>query len=263
MGSDVDRGELLQRFVEDLPDCAVFILDPEGTVLSWNAGARSILGYAADEIVGQPLSALYAGSATNATPAEAMGDALARGRREETILLRRKDGRPLKVRSVLIPLYDTRERHVGFGNLTRDLEGPVTPEAAAPDLDLAIRRGTQQILVVDDDDQVRAVAVRQLTSLGYRVIAAAGGAEALDLLRVVPDVDLLFVDVMMPNGVSGRECAEQAQTLRPNLKVLFASGYFEGALVQRGDIEKSVEFLVKPYRKKDLAEKVQQVLKRT
>jgi CheY-like chemotaxis protein len=105
--------------------------------------------------------------------------------------------------------------------------------------------------------------VRQLTSLGYRVIAAASGAEALDLLRVVPDVDLLFVDVMMPDGMSGRECAEQAQTLRPGLKVLFASGYFEGALVQRGDIEKSVEFLVKPYRKKDLAEKVQQILKGT
>jgi len=264
MSSDVDRGELLQRFVEDLPDCAVFILDPEGTVLSWNAGARSILGYAADEIVGRPLSALYAGGATDATPADAMGDALARGRHEETTQLRRKDGRPLKVRSVLIPLYDARERHVGFGNLTRDLEDPPVPEAAAAsEPDLAVRRGAQQILVVDDDDQVRAVAVRQLTSLGYRVIAAASGAEALDLLRVVPDVDLLFVDVMMPDGMSGRECAEQAQTLRPDLKVLFASGYFEGALVQRGDIEKSVEFLVKPYRKKDLAEKVQQILKGT
>lgn len=263
MSIDVDRGEMLQRFVEDLPDCAVFILDSEGTVLSWNAGARSILGYAADEIVGRPLSALYAGGATSATPVEAMGDALARGRHEETIRLRRKDGRPLKVRSVLIPLYDARDRHVGFGNLTRDLEGSPAAEAVAPELDLAERRGAQQILVVDDDDNVRAVAVRQLTSLGYRVIAAPGGAEALELLRAVPDIDLLFVDVMMPNGMSGRECAEQAQTLRPSLKVLFASGYFEGALVQRGDMDEAVQFLVKPYRKKDLAEKVQQVLKGT
>jgi YesN/AraC family two-component response regulator len=68
---------------------------------------------------------------------------------------------------------------------------------------------------------------------------------------------------MMPNGMSGRECAEQAQTLRPSLKVLFASGYFEGALVQRGDLDEVTDFLVKPYRKKDLAEKVQQVLKGT
>jgi PAS domain S-box-containing protein len=263
MSSDVDRGELLQRFVEDLPDCAVFILDTAGTVLSWNAGARSILGYTADEIVGLPFATLCFTPTTGASPAEAMGEALARGRHEETTLLRRKGGRPLKVRSVLMPLYDARERHVGFGNLTRDLEGPAAPVAATPEPDLAVRRGAHQILVVDDDDQVRAVAVRQLTSLGYRVIAAADGAEALDLLRVVPDVDLLFVDVMMPDGMSGRECAEQAQTLRPDLKVLFASGYFEGALVQRGDIEKSVEFLVKPYRKKDLAEKVQRVLKGT
>jgi len=263
MSSDVDRGELLQRFVEDLPDCAVFILDSEGTVLSWNAGARSILGYAADEIVGRPLSALYAGGATSATPVEAMGDALARGRHEETIRLRRKDGRPLKVRSVLIPLYDARERHVGFGNLTRDLEGSPALAPATPRQDLAERRGAQQILVVDDDDNVRAVAVRQLTSLGYRVIAASGGAEALDLLRAVPDIDLLFVDVMMPNGMSGRECADEARALRPGLKVLFASGYFEGALVQRGDIDETAQFLVKPYRKKDLAEKVQQVLKGT
>lgn len=261
MTSDVDRGELLQRFVEDLPDCAVFILDPEGRVLSWNAGARSILGYASDEIVGQPMARLYADSATNATPAEAMGDALARGRHEETLQLRRKDGRPLKARTVLIPLYDARERHVGFGNLTRDLEGAPSLAPAASEQDLAERRGAEQILVVDDDDHVRAVAVRQLTSLGYRVIAASGGAEALELLRAVPDIDLLFVDVMMPNGLSGRECAGQARALRPGLKVLFASGYFEGALVQRGDIGESVEFLVKPYRKKDLAEKVQQVLK--
>jgi CheY-like chemotaxis protein len=192
-----------------------------------------------------------------------MGDALARGRHEETTSLRRKDGRPLKVRSVLIPLYDARERHVGFGNLTRDLEGAPAPEAVMPQPDLAVRRGAQQILVVDDDDNVRAVAVRQLTSLGYRVIAASGGAEALELLRAVPDIDLLFVDVMMPDGMSGRDCAEQAKSLRPDLKVLFASGYFEGALVQRGDIEERADFLVKPYRKKDLAEKVQQVLKGT
>jgi CheY-like chemotaxis protein len=166
----------------------------------------------------------------------------------------------LKVQSVLIPLYDARERHVGFGTLTRDLEALPAAETAPPQ-DLAVRRGAQQILVVDDDDQVRAVAVRQLTSLGYRVIAAPGGAEALELLRAVLDIDLLFVDVMMPDGMSGRECAEQARALRPGLKVLFASGYFEGALVQRGDIDESAEFLVKPHRKKDLAEKVQQVLK--
>jgi PAS domain S-box-containing protein len=264
MRKDVDRKELLQRFVEDLPDCAVFLLDAAGTVLSWNAGARSILGYTADEIIGRPFAMLYAEETTSSTPAEALGDALARGRHEEVTLLRRKDGRPTRAQSVLIPLYDAREQHVGFGNLTRDLEGaPAEAEAQPSVQDLAVRRGAEQILVVDDDDEVRAIAVRQLTSLGYRVIAAPGGAEALDLLAHVPDVDLLFVDVMMPGGMNGRECAERAKTMRPGLKILFASGYFEGALVQRGEIDESAEFLVKPYRKKDLAAKVQQVLKET
>ena len=117
-----------------------------------------------------------------------------------------------------------------------------------------------QILVVDDDEQIRAIAVRQLTSLGYRVIAASSGAEALELLQHVGDVDLLFVDMMMPN-MGGRDLAEKARRLRPGLKVLFASGYFEGALVERGEIGETGEFLVKPYRKKDLAEKIRQVLK--
>ena len=261
MSNEVDRGELLQRFVEDLPDCAVFLLDVEGRVLTWNAGARSILGYVAAEIVGQPFARLYACGAESAT-AEALVGALARGRHEETVRFVRKDGTALVVQSVLIPLYDARDRHVGFGNLSRDLAAGAVVEAAASTVDdLAIRRGAQQILVVDDDDQIRAIAMRQLTSLGYRVIAASGGTEALELLQHVPDIDLLFVDVMMPNGMGGREVAERAKSVRPGLKVLFASGYFEGALVDRGEITPSEAFLVKPYRKKDLAEKVQQVLK--
>jgi len=261
MSSDMDCGELLQRFVEDLPDCAVFILDVGGRVLTWNAGARSILGYVSEEMVGQPFARLYAREAESAS-AEALGDALARGRHEETVRFVRKDGAALDVQNVLIPLYDMRERHVGFGNLTRDMAGGALAGAAMPvTADLAVRRGAEQILVVDDDDQIRAIAVRQLTGLGYRVIAASGGAEALELLVHVPDVDLLFVDVMMPNGMGGREVAERARSIRPGLKVLFASGYFEGALVDRGEIRPSEAFLVKPYRKKDLAEKVQQVLK--
>jgi PAS domain S-box-containing protein len=260
MISELEKGELLQRFVEELPDCAVFILDPQGKVLTWNAGAHSILGYTADDIVGSPFAALHADAGAGASSADAMDVALAQGRHEDTRLMRHKDGRLVRVRSVLLPLHDSRDRHIGFGNLTRDIEHMVATAAAPPPQDLAERRRAQQILVVDDDAEVRAVAVRQLTSLGYRVISAAGGAEALDLLDGGADVDLLFIDVMMPNGMNGRDCAERAVATRPGLKVLFASGYFEGALVQRGEIDRHVSFLVKPYRKKDLAAKVQQVL---
>lgn len=259
MTIQVDPHGLLLQFVEDLPDCALFVLDVEGKVLTWNTGARSIMGYLADEMVGQPFASLREATAT---AAEALIHALARGRHEEMVHVVRKDGRPVRAQSVLIPLYDGRERHVGFGNLIRELESMTAQvDPAVPAQHLATRRGSEQILVVDDDDEVRAAVVRQLTSLGYRVLAAASGAEALELLANVSDVDLLFVDVMMPNGMNGRECAERAKAMRPDLKLLFASGYFEGALVQRGDIEKSTDFLVKPYRKKELAEKVQQVLK--
>ena len=109
-------------------------------------------------------------------------------------------------------------------------------------------------------NSVRAVAVRQLTSLGYRVIAAPGGAEALELLRAVPDIDLLFVDVMMPNGMSGRECAEAAKAVRPGLKVLYTSGYTDNAVVHHGRLDEGVLLLTKPYRKPQLAEMVRQAL---
>jgi CheY-like chemotaxis protein len=111
------------------------------------------------------------------------------------------------------------------------------------------------ILVVDDDDAVRGVAVRQLTSLGYPVIAAANGAEALALLVGTPDVGLLFVDVSMPGGMGGVVVAERARRLRPQLKVLFASGNLGAGLA-----DEAAQFIVKPYRKKDLAEKLQELL---
>ena len=129
-------------------------------------------------------------------------------------------------------------------------DNPATPSEAV----------RAQILVVDDNDDVRDVATRQLTSLGYRVIAVPGGAEALEILASGVDIDLLFTDVVMPDGINGRQVVDKAQQQRPNLKVLFTSGYFEGELVRIGDLGGDIQFIVKPYRKKDLAEKVRALL---
>ena len=115
-----------------------------------------------------------------------------------------------------------------------------------------------KILVVDDDDDVRDVAVRQLISLGYRVITAANGAEALSLLDHTPDVELLFVDVSMPGGMSGVELAERATRSRPQLKILFASGNWEAGIA-----DKAAQFIVKPYRKRDLADKLREIFGET
>ena len=116
----------------------------------------------------------------------------------------------------------------------------------------------EQILVLDDDEMVREVAVRQLTSLGYRVVSASTGTEALEVLARVGDIDLLFSDLVMPGEMGGREVAEKARRIRPGLKVLFSSGYADDS--QADDGAENLPLIVKPYRKKDLAEKIQEVL---
>lgn len=110
-----------------------------------------------------------------------------------------------------------------------------------------------RILVVDDDEQIRDIAARQLTSLGYDVVKTSSGAEALAILARDTEIELLFVDLNMPD-MCGATVAAEASRLRPELKVLFASG--EGGPPDSG----GAHFLMKPYRKKQLAEKIVEVL---
>ncbi len=121
-------------------------------------------------------------------------------------------------------------------------------------------RGTEKILLVEDDEYVRRFAQDQLADLGYRVLPMKNGADALECLQQVPDIDLLFTDVVMPGGISGRELAEQARKLRPGLKVLYTSGYTENSIVHQGRLDKGVQLLNKPYRRIELAQKIRAVL---
>ena len=121
-------------------------------------------------------------------------------------------------------------------------------------------RGDARILVVDDNQGVLREAAELLTSFGYHVIAASNGAEALALLERDQSIDLLFTDVVMPGELAGRALAAKALKMRPSLKVLFVSGYFEGSLVEKEQLETDVQFLAKPYRKKPLAQKIEEVL---
>ncbi|MEQ8515368.1 MAG: response regulator [Chromatocurvus sp.] len=120
--------------------------------------------------------------------------------------------------------------------------------------------GSEHILVVEDDALVREHLCRQLRDLGYRVTAASHGTEALQAVRQHADIDLLFTDVVMPGGMNGRELAESVGRLRPDLKVLYTSGYTENAIVHQGRLDPGVELLSKPYRRRDLAAKVRKVL---
>ncbi|MCK6451135.1 MAG: PAS domain S-box protein [Alphaproteobacteria bacterium] len=126
--------------------------------------------------------------------------------------------------------------------------------------DAALVGGHETVLVVEDDGMVRAYALRQLQSLGYRVIEACNGSDALERLRETGRVDLLFTDVVMPGGLNGRQLAAEVRRILPDVKVLYTSGYTENAIVHQGRLDPGVELLNKPYRRADLARKLRKVL---
>jgi len=115
------------------------------------------------------------------------------------------------------------------------------------------------ILVVEDEEQVRHMSVDALRELGYTVVQATDGMRALEQLRTMPKIDLLFTDIVMP-GMTGRELADQAETLRPGLKVLYTTGYTRNAVVHNGVVDAGVAFLSKPFSLDALARKVRQVI---
>src|SRR6185295_7419459 len=120
--------------------------------------------------------------------------------------------------------------------------------------------GRETILVVEDSSAVRKVAVNMLRGLGYRVREAEDGRAALAVLQQPDAIDLLFTDLIMPNGIDGQELLIRARQQRPGLKALFTSGYSEHFLKARGDTDQSVPLLGKPYRSHKLAEAVRRVL---
>jgi len=120
--------------------------------------------------------------------------------------------------------------------------------------------GTETILLVEDEEQVRALSRQVLESCGYRVIEATDGFSALDLLEMSRmNVDLLITDLTMPR-MGGRELAEKLRKLLPELPILFSSGYTDEAVVRHGLLETNVHFIQKPFSLNDLARKVRDVL---
>lgn len=107
------------------------------------------------------------------------------------------------------------------------------------------------ILVVDDDGMLRDLIVDALDDLGYTVLKAHDGPSALDLLLGSTAIDVVFSDVSMPNGMSGVELAKRARELRPDIRLILASGFGKG---QIGDVPTDVVFLPKPYRVRQLLE---------
>lgn len=120
-------------------------------------------------------------------------------------------------------------------------------------------QGAGKILLVEDDELVRDHVASQLSILGYQVVTCENGPAALEALDQKQDFDLLFTDIVMPDGMDGQELAEAAQALYPDLPVLFTSGYSE-ELARQERQDKAVHFLAKPYKRRDLARKLLEVL---
>jgi PAS domain S-box-containing protein len=142
------------------------------------------------------------------------------------------------------------------------LEGVVAPKLARVERPLRGSSRQETILVVEDDADLRGFTMEMLHELGYRVLGASDARSALRGLEEEPAVDLLFTDVTLPNGVNGRQLADEAMRMRPAIRVLFTTGYARNAIVHHGRLDAGVELLPKPYTQPDLARRVREVLDR-
>ncbi len=135
-----------------------------------------------------------------------------------------------------------------------------TPSALVPDAAEDPKRGHETVLLVEDDESVRAIAVRALRAQGFTVLEAFDGEDALQVSRAHAGViHILVTDVVMPR-LGGKELAAQLATERPAMKVLFASGYTRNAIVHQGVLEEGIHFLQKPYVPATLTKRVREVL---
>lgn len=120
--------------------------------------------------------------------------------------------------------------------------------------------GSKTILVVDDEPLVRMVTVEVLSDLGYSVLEAEDGPTALKLLQAYPELDLLITDVGLPNGMNGRQLADAIRAPRPELPVLFVTGYAENAVLNHGHLERGMQVLTKPFAADVLARRVRELV---
>lgn len=120
--------------------------------------------------------------------------------------------------------------------------------------------GTETVLVVEDDEDVRNTVIEMLTDFGYRVLKAKDAQSALAIIESGVAVDLLFTDVVMPGPLRSPELARKARERLPSLAVLFTSGYTDNAIVHGGRLDDDIELLSKPYTREALARKIRHVL---
>ena len=141
-----------------------------------------------------------------------------------------------------------------FANDNTDTRDPPRSEPAS-----ASER-SETILLVEDNELLLASTTEMLQRHGYRVLTAADGSTALHTLEVEKDIQLLFTDVGLPGGLNGRQLADAARRLRPDLKVLFTTGYTRNAIIHQGRLDPGVELIAKPFTYAALLAKIRRVM---
>jgi len=142
-------------------------------------------------------------------------------------------------------------------------EGEEQPFEILTEQPETLPQGRETLLLVDDEKEFLEIAQSSLQALGYRVLTASNGPQALERLTEEPVVDLLFSDVVMPGGMNGYELADQAMAVRPGLKVLLTSGYTKKELANTGQGRFTANLLTKPYTQAELAPRVRALLDET
>ena len=139
------------------------------------------------------------------------------------------------------------------------VDGPPLPEGNR--INSPAERGIETVLVVEDQEDVRSLTKALLERCGYHVIAASGGEEAIAVAEQHSgQIHLLLTDVVL-SGINGKELSERLRVLRPNLNVLFMSGYSADVIAHRGVLDPGVAYISKPFTPGGLATKVQEVLR--
>ena len=135
-------------------------------------------------------------------------------------------------------------------------------DVQTPDAQTRVPRAEQgeTVLIVDDEPTVRMLVTEVLEDLGYTSIEAADGAAGLKVLQSEARIDLLVTDVGLPGGMNGRQLADAARTLRPDLKVLFITGYAENAVLSHGHLEHGMHVLTKPFAIDVLANRIKDLI---
>jgi nitrogen-specific signal transduction histidine kinase len=136
------------------------------------------------------------------------------------------------------------------------------PEAAPqpPPPPETVMDHSRTILVVEDEDAVREATLAMLDELGYRHLEAADAQSALAIVEGGAPIDLVFTDVVMPGPLRTRDFAQALKTLRPEVPVLFTSGYTDNAIIHQGRLDEGVHLISKPYAKAELARRIAQLL---